>query len=413
MKEKLKKGTFSGVIPMMGLFAMAAMMGFQSIPISQAISQEMTSSYSDLSRLTKTKSFANLYFYNYVPTGTEYALNEKSYHQAKEGGNVSWGSGEFNPDTDIDIAVISKMSDIIGGELNPATEDYLNNKYGETPGSTACTVPDINYTTKIFPDSTDYKEAASNHPDKILMTVRSETEIQTTFYGFPSGVDAAPIEVECSNQQGDTKYIGDSTSSGSGGGGGGLFYFNNWQSVGYTSELNVSANRYHILARETSEFYKRLHDRWVNVGEETGHSSYTCSLGRSEKVSAVSSAVSDVDNSITSKRSTAISNLRPLPDGIEIKENNIDTFDSFLGGDVTTGKFRGSVSTTVQSGDCVCDCGEDCCNHEKRYKATATPETSKHYFSLKDTKYSIITETGWKKLNFTVSPYNHDFENDD
>ena len=52
MNSKLK-GTVSGVLPMLGLLMMAFIMAFQTLPISQALSEEMSDSYTDLSRITQ------------------------------------------------------------------------------------------------------------------------------------------------------------------------------------------------------------------------------------------------------------------------------------------------------------------------------------------------------------------------
>lgn len=399
---------------MMGLFVMAALMAFQSIPINQAVSQELTESFTDLSRVAETKSYGDLYFFNFVPNGADHSVSHMSHTLGQIGGNVSWNYQEFESS---DAA--EQKADEIASEFEEQAQEYFNAKYGGISQRNSCTIPSINYTTDLYPDSNTIMDGVDSRPSTIPVKVRSQVDYNfgDLWSGLPFGggvgtggvpsiytesntgtdiIDAARMKVECSPEQGSTQYIGSTDG------------------IGFTNELEVSANRYLLLGEKTSNYYKDIHDEWLDVEAESGYSSWKCSVGRSEKVSAANSAVSQVDSTISNGKSTATNNLQgSLPDQVEIETNNINSSDSFLSGDVTTGKFSGSLSTTRQSDPNECDCDQyGCDDPEYRYKATATPETSDLVFTLNDTKYRSMTENGWETIEFKVRPYSHDYQND-
>jgi hypothetical protein len=434
LKKKLKKGTFSGVIPMMGMFIMAAVMAFQSIPISEAVGDQLSESFTDLSRVAETKSYGDLYFFNFVPNGAEHSLNNISYSLGKDGGNVSWSHNTFDPDNNIETDVENRVETIIEDKLEPKTESYFNERYGGVSQGNGCTIPSINYTTIPLPDSeSDYTQGVENNPENIPMVVRSQVETEGSSY-FYSGGEAAPIEVECLHGQGATKYIGDTqsesetsttTGTGTGTGTGGLstgfgglggfnfgygFFPGNWVSLGYTNRVEASANRFHVLTEQTTRYFKNLHDEWVQVKKETGKSQYVCSLGSNEWKAAKSEANNDIENKISSGRTKARNSV-DLYEGIEIKNKEI-TSSSDFGHGITTQKYKGTISTSTESGGCVCDCGRDCCYDEKRAVATITPQKSVVDWKLKDEAYKVQTRSGWKNLKFKIKSYNHDFQED-
>lgn len=378
---------------MMGLFVMAALMAFQSIPISQAVSQELTQSFSDLSRVAETKSYGDLYFFNFVPNGADHSVSHMSYTLGQQQGNVSWDYQEFDSS---DAA--EEKADEIAEEFEEQAQSYFNSKYGGISQRSGCTIPSINYTIELYPDSSTIMDGVDSDPSNIPVKVRSQVEYEYTGGGWLGiggiDIDAARMKVECSQNQMSTQYVGSTDG------------------IGFTNELEVVANRYLLLGEKTSNYYKDIHDEWLDVEEENGYSSWKCSVGRSEKVSAANSAVSQVDSTISNGKSTSTNNLN-LPDGVEIETNNINSSSSFLSGDVTTSKFSGTLSTTRQSDANECDCDEyGCDDPEYRYKATATPETSDLVFTLNDTKYRSITEIGWENIEFKVKPYSHDYQND-
>lgn len=397
---------------MMGLFVMAALMAFQSIPINKAVSQELTESFSDLSRVAETKSYGDLYFFNFVPNGADHSVSHMSYTLGQNEGNVSWNYQEFESS---DAA--EQKADEIAIEFEEQAQEYFNAKYGGISQRNSCTIPSINYTVDLYPSSNSIMDGVDSNPSKIPVKVRSQVDFSFSNIGFPgligggigggvggtggtggtgSIIDAARMKVECSPNDVSTQYIGSTDG------------------IGFTNQLEVTANRYLLLGEKTSNYYKDIHDEWLDVEQENGYSSWKCSVGRSEKVSAANSAVSQVDSTISNGKSTATNNLQgSLPNEVEIETNNIDSSDSFLGGDVTTGKFSGSLSTTKQSDANECDCDRwGCDDPEYRYKATATPETSDLVFTLNDTKYRSMTENGWQTIEFKVSPYSHDYQDD-
>jgi len=445
IKEKIKKGTFSGVIPMMGLFVMAALMGFQSIPIGQAVSEELTDSFSDLGRMAETKSYADLYFFNFVPNGATHSINEMTYEHGQKGGNISWRYNDFSAGN----AVNSKINDVIKGALQPGVRNYFNEKYGGTSQRGGCSIPEINYTTKVLPTTKGdvNKKQVDFYKNNIPVLIRSEV---------PSTGEPAPIQANCIDSKGDTRYVGDSGqtgsapsggsgSGGSGGSGGssgsGIFstivdqvasaasslnpwsggsdtslgdieplVFDDFTSAGYTSQINATGNRYHRMTASTAVFFNQLHNEWTNVEERTGSSSWTCSLGYSDYQEAVSQAENSVAGQISAGKSDAENSLS-LPDGIEIKESTITSSDE-LKYDVTASNFEGQTHTWSSSGSCVCDCGKKCCYDEKMAHARVTPKSSNLRFTLEDTKYKILTEDTWENLEFTVDTYYHNYQYD-
>ena len=440
LKTKLKKGTFSGVIPMMGMFIMAAVMAFQSIPISEAVGDQLSESFTDLSRVAETKSYGDLYFFNFVPNGAEHSVNNVSYSLGKDGGNVSWSYNSFNVDNDVETDVRERVETIIEDKLEPMTESYFNDRYGGVSQGSGCTIPSINYTTIPLPDSeSNYLQGVEDNPRDIPMVVRSQVETEGSSY-FYSGGEAAPIEVECIHDQGATKYIGDtqsedstaSTTTGTGtgvgtgvgtgpsglgfGGLGGFsfgynFFPGNWVSLGYTNRVNATGNRFHVLTEQTSTYFKNLHDEWIQVNQKTGKSSYVCGIGSDEYRSAKSEANSKVENKIVSGTTNAENSL-DLPDGINIKKQEIISEDDF-GHGVDTDLYEGSVSTSIDQGSCGCECsGENCCDRKERVVADITPKKSELNWTLKDEAYKVQTSSGWKNLEFEVKSYNHDFQDD-
>lgn len=420
MKEKIKKGSFSGVIPMMGLFVMAAMMGFQSIPISQAISQELTDSFSDLSRVAQTKSHADLYFYNYIPTGAEYSVNQKSYEMAKDGGNVTWHYTEFDADIEDDVAVERITEDIIKENLQPASWRYLNAKYETTAGGSECQAATINYTTKVLPEAEEWEflEHLGNHPDNLPLVVRSEVEVTDTsssWWGSTTTAEASPMEIECSDSgAGATKFIGDSSTSETT-----YSWSDDWSSLGYTHELNATANRYHLLSRETAEFYKRLYDNWATVQSVTKRNDNVCDPSSSDWDSLEQQTVNAVNTDVTTPFNNAKSEVDVS--GFE-DEYNIKSYTFSLRGNSYTKNYDGNGSTsTADYHDCSCEtCYDedgdpyDCnCQTEKDLIYTVNAKEAQVSSNVTDSDYQIITESGWNNITFNVEPYVHDFYDDE
>lgn len=423
---------------MMGLFVMAALMGFQSIPIGQAVTQELTDSFSDLSRIAETKSYGDLYFFNFVPNGASHSVNEITYDHGQEGGNVSWSHSDFGSEDSVN----SKIDAIIKGNLQPRVQSYFNARYGGDSSRGGCEITGITYTTKVLPTPEDgnlQKSQIDFYENNIPVLIRSEVETS----GEP-----APIQANCLDNRGDTKYIGDTGETSEGqtedetddteneptinlptlgninildnlpwetpGSSLALvepYVFDDFTSVGYTNEINATGNRYHRMTGSTATFFDNLYGEWTSVEEKTGSSGWTCSLGSDDYQEAVSEAENQVSSDISDGKSNAEDSLS-LPGGIEIQQSTITSSDE-LSYDVTANNFEGEADTWSTSGDCVCDCGKRCCNDEKKAHAEVTPVSTTLRFTLEDTRYKILTEDSWKNLEFHVENYNHNFENDD
>lgn len=414
----MKKGTFSGVIPMMGLFVMAAIMGFQSIPIGQAVSQELTQSFTDLSRSAETKSYSDLYYFNFVPNGAEHSVNNMSHALGKDGGNVDWNDGEFDPENDISTDVRTKTDEIVD-IMKRESEEYLNEKYGGVSQAGGCTIPPINYTIDTFPETSDILRAVDEHEKKIPLTVGSQVEVEYSGYGFYPDVEAAPMEVECSYAQGDTKYIGDTQNSGessSTGPGMGYGLWGDWSSLGYTNRLKSDANRYHILANRTAYIMKRVHDNWVGVGEIENTDNDVCDPSESDWESLEAQTVNDVNSDVNEGFNNVVNSEVPI-EGIS-GDFNLRSFELEFTYDDYSKNFDGEASySTSNVHGCECHTHEDgdihCHETEKDLHVNVTPKISEAEVNLTDTKYRVNTEEGWKQLSFAVYPYVQDFQNDD
>lgn len=444
LKKKLKKGTFSGVIPMMGMFIMAAVMAFQSIPISQAIGGQLSESFTDLSRVAETKSYGDLYFFNFVPNGAEHSVNNVSYSLGRDGGNVSWDYRTFDVENDIEEDVSSRVSTIIEDKLEPMTESYFNDRYGGVSQGSGCTIPSINYTTIPLPDSeSDYLQGVEDNPENIPLVVRSQVETDGSSY-FYSGGEAAPMEVECIHSQGATKYIGDTqsgsgttTTSGTGtstttgtpslglGGIGGVvpgvgILPGNWVSLGYTNSVEASANRFHVLANRTAYIYKRVHDNWANnVQSVSNTETDVCNPKDSDWESLEQQTVSDVGSTVNSEFNNVVDGEVDI-DGVS-GDFELWPFSLDFEYDEYTRNFNGNASystSDIHGCDCHDDHDEDsdgshCHETEKDLHVTVTPNASVMQSNITDDKFRVNTQEGWKNMEFNVEAYGHNYLRDD
>lgn len=412
---------------MMGLFVMAAMMGFQSIPIGQAVSQEITQSFTDLSRVAETKSYGDLYYFNFVPNGAEHSVNNMSHNLGQNGGNVTWDEGEFDYEEgdNIESDVRSKTSEIMLTMQNSAQE-YFNEHYGGVSQSGVCGIPPINYTIENFPDSSDILQDVKDHEDKINILVGSQVEIDYSGYGWLPQMDAAPMEVECGYDQGSTKYIGDTQDSGEDedsnpaaslpfGGAGGL----DFQSLGFTNKLQSDANRYHVLANKTAYIYKRVFNNWVGVTETTNTEEAVCDPTASDWEEVERESVSDVGSEVNDGFDS-VANSEVDVEGVS-GEFDLRPFLMELQYDNYTRNYYGETSYSKEKvGECKPhphDCGEGCSYthyHANEYdiSVTMTPNVSVATSNITDDRYQINTEEGWKHLEFNVNPYVHSYLRD-
>lgn len=411
---------------MMGLFIMAALMGFQSIPISQAVSNEMTQSFTDLSRVAETKSYGDLYYFNFVPNGAEHSVNNMSHKLGKEGGAVDWDYGEFSPDNEIETDVELKTQEIVD-KMITRSRTYFNDNYAGVSTSGVCGMPPINYSIGSFPDSDGTMlQKVKNNEDKLPLVVRSQVEVDYSGYTFFPDIEAAPMEVECAFEQGNTKYIGDTENNEeSNGGGNPIFgglpgWYGNWQSPGFTKQLQSDANRYHVMANRTAYIYKKVHDNWVSDVQTTSNTNEdVCDPTDSDWEQVESNTVGDVGSDVNQAFNDVVDgevDVEGLSGEFELRPYLLE-----LDYDDYTRNYYGeaSYSTSNVHG---CDCHEDhsedsdgthCHETEKDLTVTVTPNVSVMRSNITDDKYRVNTEEGWKHLEFNVEAYNHDFQNDD
>lgn len=404
---------------MMGLFVMAAMMGFQSIPIGQAVSQEITQSFTDLSRVAETKSYGDLYYFNFVPNGAEHSVNNMSYNLGQQGGNVTWDQDEFTYEEgdNIEFDVRTKTNEIMT-VMQGSAQEYFNEKYGGVSQSGGCGIPPINYSIKTFPDSSDILQDVRDHENKINILVGSQVEVDYSGYGLFPTMESAPMEVECAYDQGSTKYIGDTQNSGEDSssspyGGYGLGF----QSIGFTNKLESDANRYHVMANKTAYIYKRVFNNWVKVEETTNTKENVCNPSHSDWEEVERETVNDVGSEVNTGWNSIVDNeinVEGMSGEFELWPFSLD-----LKYDTYTRNYNGEASyskTFIERCDCHDDhddsYGEHCHEDEYDLHVTMTPNVSIAFSNITDDDYHINTEEGWKNLEFNVDYYSHNYKKD-
>ena len=372
------KGTINGVLPTLGLVIMAALMAFQTLPISQAFAEEMSESYNDLSRITQAKSQGNFMYHNNGLLASEHAVNQKSYELGQIKGGFAWS---YNTPTE------QKLVE----KLENESQKYLNNNYTTYQTIQDCTIPTINHTLNI--------------------------QLQNKFIKFNQTSYAQnpnkPPEIICNYPETKVNYTGEKPKYGS-----------NFEENRFSTTQTAEANRYGPLIDKVKQYTNQIKNEYPKsssgkVEQKTGTSSTVCTEGSgitdSHKKTAMRSAVSSVEGVITGSKTEAWNTVSPIPNWMEKTVDKYNKSKTFRWGGgspiVSTDIFSGSISTSIKD-SCTNCCGTSNNYDEVYAEAKVTPSWTKYYLVLeedesKNSHNKILTENGWKHLEFRIEPWTH------
>lgn len=366
------KGSLEGVLPMIGLLIMALVLATQSIPLSEAMSQIVGESTSDIERVVNTRSYADFYFYNYVPLAADYIVNDVSYELGQNAGGENWDSSWLG---DYD----SNMRDL-RQNLNEYSSSNLSEEITGSEGR--CSIPDSDYRILVFIGKTE-SDFQDLDDEEITMSVGHDISSGSRF----GSISPEPIETTCSFEGQESFYQDES-----------LFY---------STSTNATDNRYIQLADESLNFFLDLKESLNTVGNESDtHSScgsYPSYSGVEED--AAENLEEEVNNEIDDVKSNY-----PTRDGFEIKEA-----DTVIDADYKYGFESDVVDASSSSdrwtGSCCGGCGDP--NETNEYyhysEVEVSPTETEVDWVLEDTKYKVIVEQAYENLQFRIEPYEHNW----
>lgn len=348
------KGSLEGVLPMLGLLVLAVTLATQSIPISDALSEVVSGSTSDIERVVETRAFGDFYFYNYVPQAGEYSVNDAAHELAPRGGGLTW-----------DNTMLDSASNELYNIWRENSTKKLNERIEASTGK--CSVEDVNYTASPF--------GFINVRDTKIGTLASYTQEE----------DKTPLTVRCSYSEGNTFYRDDEDI--------------------YSTTINATSNRYLQIADRSEKLLQKLRTELNKISQETGYSPWTCNVDDSDRTTATNNALNPLESQIENAVNEAHKEVEPLPAGLE-KKSEIVSFHTFnYGNPVNTDKFEGSINgRTVSKPN---GCGPSNNQPEYRAKATITPDVMELNLNMTDKSYDIIVKGSYENLEFKVEPYTH------
>lgn len=350
-----------GVLPMLALFIMSMVMAVQSLPLSQALSDAVGDSTEEIERVVDTRSYADFYFYNYVPLKTEYSANNASYELGRQAGGFDWNNNWINGNSF--TAIYFEMID--------KAEEYLNN---ELEGSEQfCEIPDINYELTPFAD-----------PDADDLAIR--------VFSADEGEDS-PVRTRCISPSGEVKYVSEDSTFG--------------------TTAYAYNNRYMGLAYETVEAFLGIKDELNDLsGTVYEGSASSCSSSREEvEARAERDARDGLEGAVEGAISRGTSD-RPGGAYIDIltrPENNYYVGEAgwkHIGGDVRR------EGNTDSSRICCNRVNGTCTNSGWEAEADGTPDFVNIDRLAEDSEYKVIVDERYETLQFDVSgphAYQHDW----
>ncbi len=384
-----EKGAVGSTLIMMGLLILMVILASMSISLGDVLSEEADTSIGELNRIVQAKSNAQLYFYNYVPSSASYSAYEEARGLAREGGgeDIYWNTQTFNdmtsggPPPQFGPAACSGLIEGIECQWEENTTDYLDRKYMEPGSSFSCERPRISPGV-YFRDSNG--------------TTMGDIVINK------------PLETTCSAPpQGETYYRAEDNV---------LFL-----------EFNVSDARHMQAAKTANETLFKLYQSFQAVDKYTDSKQVCGSPTNSDYQTVLENAKDDAEQDLAARLDIVNASMFPLryENLTLLKFGFKDTPDS-LGYGVTTKMFEdqnqptadtsSSQTNTCCNPGCIPQpngpCIPTCYDYYHDVSATVKPEVVNIYLQIRDMKYKMPTENGWKRLNFIVDPYHHDFTKD-
>lgn len=384
-----------GTIALFAVMILSVTLAGVSIPIGDILSQEASLTVNDLGRAAQTKSIAQVYYYNYIPTAGEHSINQKAYELGKVGGGeeVQWRTSEFNsmggfyylPGYDPSCDGKRFLQEISCRLERNATK-YFREKYLSKGGAFECNRPKNDFYLDV-----QQKEWIQGQISNI--------GTNGSAFDFSYGA----LNVTCTFPgEGSVKYLSGSD-----------FLYQTFR---------VRGNRYVNLTHEANRTLYSVYQAWQPVDYYTDTSDKTCSVGTSDYEQAEQRAVNNGENDITSKFDSAYgSPSDPYFNYVYDRVDRDQTFTYPYG--TTSTIFNGTEETSVvTTSDKSCNCHthtrddgstyNECHAYKKRAKVNITAVASEVELKIRDERLKVVTEEGWKYLEFKVDPYMHFFTRD-
>ncbi|MFB6158791.1 MAG: hypothetical protein ABEJ95_03970 [Candidatus Nanohalobium sp.] len=362
----MKKGNVASILPALAVFISASALSLQSMGVTEAMASEVGESVGDLSLTVHTRVTADNFFYNWMPYGGAYSVHNTTYNLSKVGGgaDIHWRTKNgYTPQDAYGDALEN---------LRLKSKNYFNKKYVEARKGLQC-----DSETGLIQLLPSYSEPLTQWNDL-------EFWILTT----------SPLNAECGDRR-ETKYQA--------------------QEEYFRSYGNASDNRYISLANRTSKFFTDLSNSFSsNVQDKYSNTEKACGYAPTDEAEA--GALNQVNPDVREAFNTVNSNY-PLDNKFKKIESQIVNSVFTLTYGHTTDLFkpsRESMDTWTTENCCDC-CGEsDRCSPSYWHYARKDiwPGITKVNYTLKDPKYQIPTEEGWRHLEFQVEPYTHYFQKD-
>ncbi|MFP4038544.1 MAG: hypothetical protein ACLFTA_02060 [Candidatus Nanohaloarchaea archaeon] len=369
------KASLEGSLPMMGLLVMSLVLATQSIPISDAMNEVVGETTQDLKRTVDTRAYSDFYFYNHVPLASQFAANNASYSLGQNGGGVEWTSswlGDYS----------SNMQDIIEN-LNQASSRNLTSTVSGSTGN--CRIPSSYYQAVLHPekDVAEFEDLEAKDTEVSVSRIHSHSIDDPLAPMLPE-----PLTTTCSFGGQESQYQDEA-----------LFY---------SAETEAKDNRYVQLADESLKFFKELKQELNTVTEETDEQR-SCGSYPS-KSSVEEEAAEEVEASVEEKIEEVKSKY-PSREGLSIEELETDADATFKYGHESE-ILNASSSSTLWEGDCCANCSdEDKENKTYKYtRVTVTPENTDINWRLKDQRYSVLSGDSFRRLEFQIKPFSHEFQ---
>jgi hypothetical protein len=369
------KGSMEGVLPMMGLLILAAAMGFQTLPITEAFNEVMSDSTEGLANTVDAKAYAEFYFYNYVPIGAEHAINEAAWELGQEAGGLEWNNEKVD---DIQLG-ISTASPSIRREWQLKSIAKLNKWVEGSEGE--CKIP---------------AETGADIHFYIDLLIPNKNGTKYNVYRDDQG-GLGPLSVKC--PFGQTEYYGESY---------------------ITRNRMALDNRYNQLANTTIKFYNETKKELNDINRDfSGDGDAECASSpgsaiRIAETEAEREAKENLENAVSDKIEQASTRTKSesefLTERSEVIKTPYTPGSGFHVDDAGWKHIGGNVEregTTTGSANEVCCAGEDeSCPDDEDYSfdgdadATASPVKTNVNWGIEDSDRQVIVGDEYRKLEF-------------
>lgn len=354
------KGTFTGVLIMIALLILSFTMAVTTLFSSQAFAEEMTKSYTDLSKLSTAKTYGDMRHHNEGLPAAEYSINNQTIKLAKQGGGYIWTKN--NIPTQKQIAQ----------RLETKANQHIYDTYAGTDSLVFCESPKINHTLETKP----------TQENKVRINV-------STHKGKKQ--KKKPAEFICTFQDTVINYTAKKPK-----------YGNNFRETRTATKYTAEGNKYYILTKISIDLFNKIENKLDNVGPSSAQSR---SCGNYPSKSSVeSSAVSSLETKVNND----ISSSKPNPSTFKIKKLDTDISGTFTYG-TTSNVLDGSSSSRRWTGNCCSSCGPDSSDTDWHYtNVTSSPGKTKIDWIIEDER-RILTGKGFQNLTGRVEPYTYDW----